>query len=128
MENISQHVKNYYMHSLLANISMFVKDYDICQRTRIKSLKHRPYHSRIPLDYSPMKDLLSAMKLMPKGFNDFKYPLVTTCEIVNFVLATPINSEQYNHCSNLILRVICIFGPPKHLTLDKDYLVHSTSH
>ena len=78
------------MHSMLAKIHIFVKACNMCQRTRNKLLKNRPFHPRIPIDYSIMEYLSLDIKFMPKGFNDFKYLLAATCRITNFVLAIQI--------------------------------------
>ena len=46
---------------------------------------------------------------MQKGSNDFKYLLLATCEITNFVLAIPIKTRVDNVIAKaLIHRVICI--------------------
>ena len=71
--------KNYYMYNMPAEICMFVKACDFCQIANIKSMKHRQYHPRIQADYSPMKGLLVDIKCMPKGTDDFKFHLITTC-------------------------------------------------
>ena len=72
---------------MLADIQVCVIASDICQRTGIKSLKNRPYHPRILVDYSLVEVLSVDIKFILKGFDDFKYLLITTCEITNFVLA-----------------------------------------
>ena len=54
------------------------------------------------------------IKFMPKGFHDFKYVLVATCKITNFILAIPIESGTAQVIVEaLINRVICSFGPPQ---------------
>ena len=45
----------------------------IYAKTKIKSLKNRPYPLRIPMDYSPMKSLPVDIKFMAKGFDDLTY-------------------------------------------------------
>ena len=65
---------------------------DICQRTKLKSLKTSPYHQRIPVDYSPKESMSVDIIFMSKGLDNFKYLLVATCEITDFRLSMPVKS------------------------------------
>ena len=71
---------------------MFVKACDKCQRTKIESLQYRSYSPKVLVDYSPMEGLFIDIKLKLKGFNNYKYLLVTICQITNFVPVIPIES------------------------------------
>ena len=80
---------------------MLFKACDICQRTRIKLLKHCPDYPRIPVDYSAMESFLGDIKFSLKGFDDFNI-LVTTCEIINFALCdTNKIKKSQRHCRSL---------------------------
>ena len=58
--------KNYCVHSILARIYIFVKAYDTCQRTEMKSLNNETFHPIIPVEYSPMKSYQLTKNLCPK--------------------------------------------------------------
>ena len=64
------------MDNMMTRIFMFVKASEECQRTKMKSLRNRPFYLRIPLDYSPMESFSVGRKFMSKGFNDLQYLLV----------------------------------------------------
>ena len=105
---------------MLAKICMFVKACDICQKTKIKFLQHRPYPLRIPVDYSWIESLLVDIKFMPKGFDGLNYFLVANWKITNFILAILIEYKTAQVIGEtLIHRVICMFGPLK-IIVDKD--------
>ena len=60
------------------------------------------------------------IECMQKGFDDFKYLLVATCEISNFVLAIPIKTSALQVVAETnIHRVICIFVTQKLLMVEK---------
>ena len=84
------------MHTILVKIQLFVKVCDISQRMRIKSPKNRPYHPKIPVDYFPIESLSVDMKFIPKGFDDFTYLFVATCETTHFVVAILISSQSFD--------------------------------
>ena len=61
------------------------------------------------------------IKFMPEGFDDFKYLLVATHEITNFILAIPIKTKAAQVLGEAFIHiVIYIFGSPKLLMVDKD--------
>ena len=67
----------------------------------------------MPIHYSLMVSLPVDIKIMPIGFDDFKYLLVAICEITNLVLVIPIQTEAAKDITEtLIHRVICPCGPP----------------
>ena len=90
---------------------MFFKACDICQGTRIKSLKNRLYHVSIPVDYSPVECLSADIKFMMMGFDDYKYLLVTTYEITNFILQYLSNQGQQHHSTSMYSKAYLHFGP-----------------
>ena len=78
-------------------------------------------HVRIPETYYPMMQLSADIKYMPKGFDNFKFLLIMTCENTNFVIAIPTRDTQARIIAEaLIHRVITIFGIPILLIVDKD--------
>ena len=89
----------------------FVKEFNIHQRRRIKSLKNRPYHCRISADCSPIESLLVVAKFMFKGFDDFKCLLVATAEILNFEVKVFIKTKAAKVVAKASIdRVICVFS------------------
>ena len=100
---------------------MFVKVCDIHQRTKVRSLKNIPFHLRIPTDFSPKESLSVGIKFMPKGFDDFKYPLFVTCDITNFILAIPIKARVAQVVAKAInLQRYMHFHTSKLLIVDKE--------
>ena len=78
-------------------------------------------HARIPETYYPMTWLSADIKYMPKGFDNFKFLLIITCEYTNFVIAIPLKDTQTRTIAEaLIHRVITIFGIPNLLIVEKD--------
>ena len=58
---------------------------------------------------------------MPKGFDNFKFLLIVTCEYTNFIITIPLRDTQAKTIAEtLIHRVITIFGIPDLLIVDKD--------
>ena len=88
------------------------------KKLQMKSLKHRPYHPRIPLDCSLVGSLSIEIKLIWKGLDNFKYLLGATCEITYFILSMAIKSGMV-HVITEFHGVIYIFGPPKPLVMNK---------
>ena len=70
--HFSQCERNYLKYNILSKICMFVKACDICQGTKIKSIKIDISNSGY-LDYTLMESLTVGIKSMPKGSDDFKY-------------------------------------------------------
>ena len=57
-------------------------------------------------------------KYMPRGFEDFRYMLVPTCEITSFILAIPVKTGA---AQGIVDTLSCMhFGSPKPLIVDKD--------
>ena len=78
-------------------------------------------HAIIPEKYYPMTQLSADIKYMPKGFDNFKFLLINTCEYTNFVISIPLKDTQARTIAEaLIHRVITIFGMPNLLIVDKD--------
>ena len=68
-----------------------------------------------------MGSLLGDIKCMLMAFDDVKYLLVASCEIANFVPTNPIKIRLVV-ADVLIHKVICIFGTPKLLIVEKDFV------
>ena len=95
---------------MLTEICMSVTACDTYQIMRINSFKNRPYHLKISVDYASMESLLFDTKFVWKGFTHLKYLLVTTCEIMNLVLAIPIKTRVTQEATKALThRVLYIF-------------------
>ena len=71
-----------------------------------------------------MTQLSADVKYMPKGFNNFKFLLIITCEYTNFVIAIPLGDTQAITIAEALKhRVITIFGIPVGYTIY--HLYHS---
>ena len=69
-----------------------------------------------------MESLLVDIKFIPKGFCDFKYLLVTTCEIMNFVLVIPSESKAVQAVAEVLIhRFIYISGQSKLVDTDSAF-------
>ena len=114
---------------------MFVNACDICQGTKIKSLKNRLYHLRIPVDYSLMECFPVHMTFMPNVFNGLKYLPVVTHEITNLILKMPIKARTVQVIAEVLIhRLICIFylktsdSTQRFSIYSNRHLVHSLSY
>ena len=78
-------------------------------------------HARIPETYYLMTYFSADIKYMPKGFDNFKFLLIVTCEHTNFVIAIPLTDTKAKTIAEALKhRVITIFGIPDLLIVDKD--------
>ena len=59
-------------------------------KTKPKYMRNQPIYSRIPIDYTPMQDLLIDIKMMPQAFGGYHLLLVITCDQTNFTIAVPL--------------------------------------
>jgi hypothetical protein len=113
--------KYYFIPNIHTKLNHYLEACVECQKCRSKSTKNRPFHPRIPHDYTPMQHVSADIKYMPNGFDDYKFMLVCTCELTNFVIAVPLKRiDAPSVAEALIHRLICVFGPPKRLIVDKD--------
>ena len=49
--------RQFYFPNMLPKIQKYIETCTLCQRTKVKNTKQRPYYSRIPTDYIPCKNL-----------------------------------------------------------------------
>ena len=81
----------------------------------------------IPVDYTPMQDLLIDIKTMPQAFGGYHLLLVITCNQTNFTTAVPLRDRQTQTIAEaLIYRVIYLFGPPRQIVCDEAAELTST--
>ena len=59
--------KQFYFPNMLPKIQKYVEACTLCQRTKVKNTKQRPYYGHIPTEYIPCKNLAVDLKKMPTG-------------------------------------------------------------
>ena len=59
--------KQFYFPNMLPKIQKYIEACTLCQRTKPKNTKQRPYYGRIPIEYIPCKHLAVDLKKMPMG-------------------------------------------------------------
>ena len=71
--------KQFYFPNMLPKIQQYIEACTLCQRTKTKNTKQRPYYGRIPIDYIPCENLAVDLKKMPLGIIYYEYLLIATC-------------------------------------------------
>ena len=105
---------------------MYIEACTLCQRTKPKNTKQRPYYSCIPTEYIPCENLAVDLKKMPMGILYHEFLLIATCEKTNFVHTIPMQNRQTETIANALLhQVCCLTGPPTKLSIDQDSAVTS---
>ena len=113
--------KQFYFPNMLLKIQKYIEDCTLCQRTKPKNTKQRPYYGRIPIDYVTCENLAVDLKKMPMGILYYEFLLIATCEKTNFVHAIPMQNRQTETIANALShRVSCLTGPPTKLSIDQD--------
>ena len=113
--------KQFYFPNMLPKIQKYIEACTLCQRTKPKNTKQRPYYSHIPIEYIPCKNLAVDLKKMPMGIIYHEFLLIATCEKTNFVHAIPMQNRQTETIANALLHwVCCLTGPPTKLSTDQD--------
>ena len=113
--------KQFYFPNMLPKIQKYIKACALCQRTKPKNTKQRPYYGRIPIEYIPCENLAVDLKKMPMGILYYEYLLIATCKKTNFVHAILLQNHQTETIANALLhRVSCLTGPPTKVSIDQD--------
>ena len=106
---------------MLPKIQKYIDACTLCQRTKPKNTKQRPYYGRIPTEYVPCENLAVDLKKMPLGILQHEYLLIATCEKTNFVYAIPLQNRKTQTIADALLhRVFFLTGPPTKLSIDQD--------
>ena len=92
---------------MLAKKQIFVEAFTM-SKIRAKPLKNRLCYARMSVDKSAVESLSVFVKLMPKGFDEFKYLLDTACELANSVLAILIRTRVVQIVAKRI--IVCTSG------------------
>ena len=113
--------KQFYFPNMLPKIQKYIEACTLCQCTKPKNTKQRPYYGRIPIDYVPCENLAVDLKKMPMGILYHEFLPIATCEKMNFVHAIPMQNRQTETIANALLhRVSCLTGPPRKLSIDQN--------
>ena len=113
--------KQFYFPNMLPKIQKYIEACTLCQRTKPKNTKQRPYYGRIPIEYIPCENLAVDLKKMPIGILYHEFLLIATCEKTNFVHTIPMQNRQTETTANALLyRVCCLTDPPTKLSIDQD--------
>ena len=113
--------KQFYFPNMLPKIQKYIEACTLCQRTKPKNTKQRPYYGRIPIEYVPCENLAVDLKKMPLGILQHEYLLIATCEKTNFVYAVPLQNRKTQTIADALLhRVFFLTGPPTKLSIDQD--------
>ena len=113
--------KQFYFPNMLPKIQKYIEACTLCQRTKPKNTKQRPYYSCIPIEYIPCENLAVDLKKIPMGILYHEFLLLATCEKTNFVHTIPMRNRQTETIVNALLhRVCCLTGPPMKSSIDQD--------
>ena len=112
--------QKFFIHNLMNKVKRYIKACQTCLKTKPKYMKNRPIYGRIPVDYTPMRDLSIDIKTMPQAFGGYHLLLVITCDQTNFTIAVPLRDRTAQTIAEaLIYRVIYLFGPPRQIISDE---------
>ena len=111
----------YHIHDLYQKISNYVATCHVCQRIKAENKDNRLYEKRIPVDYSPLRDLHADIKYMPIASNGCRYLLVVSCAITRYVITVPLIAiDAVTIAESILQRIVFIFGIPRSLIFDED--------
>ena len=121
VENISDNEKAILFSEYASKLQKYIEACTLCQRTKVKNTKQRPYYGCIPTDYIPCENLAVDLKKMPLGIVYYEYLLIATCEKTNFVYAIPLQNQKTQTIADALLhRVFFLTGPPTKFSIDQD--------
>ena len=113
--------KQFYFPNMLPKIQKYIEACALCQRTKPKNTKQRPYYGRIPTKYIPCEKLAVDLKKMPMGILYYEYLFISTCEKMNSVHAIPLQNRKTQTIVDTLLHRVCFLtGPPTKLSIDQD--------
>ena len=109
--------KQFYFPNMLPKIQKYIEACTLCQHTKPKNTKQRPYYGCIPTEYIPCENLAVDLKKMPMGILYHEFLLIATCEKTNFVHAIPMQNRQTETIEKCIITSGMLFYRP---TIDQD--------
>ena len=113
--------KQFYFPNMLPKIQKYIEVCTLCQWTKPKNTKQRPYYGHIPVEYIPCENLAVNLKKMPMGILYYEFLLIATCEKTNFVHTIPMQNRKTQTVADALLHwVCCLTGPPTKLSIDQD--------
>ena len=119
--------EKFFIHNIMNKVKRYIEACHICLKTKPKYMKNQPIYSRIPVDYTPMQDFLTDIKMMPQAFRGYHLLLVITCNQTNFTIAVPLRDRTAQTVAEaLIYRVIYLLRPPRQIICDEATELSST--
>ena len=106
--------KQFYFPNMLPKIQKYIEVRTLCQRTKPKNTKQRPYYGHIPVEYIPCKNLAVDVKKMPLGILKYKFLLIATCKKTNFV-------HTGNYCKCIVTQSV-LFNRPTNKIINRPRL------
>ena len=100
--------KQFYFPNMLPKIQKCIEACALCQQTKPKNTKQRPYYGCIPLEYIPCENLAVDLKKMPMGILNYEFLLIVTCKKTNFVHAIPLQNRQTQTIADVLLHRVVV--------------------
>ena len=95
--------KQFYFPNMLPKIQKYLEACTLCQRTKVKNTKQRPYYGHILTDYIQCENLAVDLKKMLMGIVYYEYLLLATCEKTNFIYAIPLQNRKTQTIADALL-------------------------
>ena len=112
--------RRFWFPHMLDYINKYISSCLVCQSRSNKESTPRMNYVRIPENYRPMSSISIDCKYMPPSKMGYRYILLCTCEITNFVVAVVLSDLTSTTLFDaLLLRVISIFGNPDRIISDE---------
>ena len=92
-----------------------------CQTRKPKEKIQKAHFERIPEDFRPMRNISCDVKYMPLSSKGFKFLLLVTCDISNYVVGIPMHlNNSISIAEALLNRVVYTYGCPEQICMDED--------
>jgi len=116
----------YYIYKLFESCRNYVQCCVDCQTRMAKDKEAAAQYARIPYDFRPMSRISADVKYMPPSSQGYKFILVITCEVSNYIIGVPLVRANTTSIAEAILnRVVFQFGCPKMVIIDEDRALSS---
>ena len=112
--------RKYYFPHMLQYVRKYIEACHRCQETRRAHAQPQAIYVRVPMSFKPFDSCSVDIKHMPKSGYGFKFLLVMTCEITNFVEAAALETERAAHIfAGIFSKIVCRYGQPRVIISDK---------
>jgi len=111
---------NYYFPHMLAYVKKYIQTCQRCQEKKPAQAQPAAIHIRVPINFRPFDHCSMDIKHMPQSGYGYKFLLICTCEVTNFVEAIALEDETARSIFNaLFYKIVCRYGQPRLLVSDK---------